>query len=106
MDIDGNGDTTGGNEDVQYSLYTSDGIQKLGRATGGGTNQPLAENIQSLSFSYTLSNGTQTSSPTTTQLSIITGILISLTAQTAQVDPTTGQYKTYNLTTHVVPRNL
>lgn len=107
FDINATGHTWGSNEDVQYYLYTpvSDGIQKLGRATAGGT-QPLAENIQNLSFTYTLSDGTQTTAPTSAQLAEITDILITLTARTSQVDPTTGQYRTLTVTAQVKPRNL
>jgi type IV pilus assembly protein PilW len=46
--VDGATDDT--NEEITYSLYTSDGIQKLGR--NAGTNQPVAENIISLNFTY------------------------------------------------------
>ena len=38
-------------EDLTYSLYTSDGIQKLGRKNPT-QNQPVAENIEALWFVY------------------------------------------------------
>ena len=49
----GDGDTNDVNEDVTYSLYTSDGIQKLGRKSPSTAyNQPVAENIDALDFVY------------------------------------------------------
>ncbi|MBW1851152.1 MAG: prepilin-type N-terminal cleavage/methylation domain-containing protein [Deltaproteobacteria bacterium] len=48
------GGTGNANEDIAYSLYDSggDGIMDLGRATGGGANSMVAENIQALGFAY------------------------------------------------------
>ena len=49
----GDGDTDDPNEDVTYSLYTSDGVQKLGRKSPAtANNQPVAENIDVLNFVY------------------------------------------------------
>jgi prepilin-type N-terminal cleavage/methylation domain-containing protein len=54
-----------------------------------GSNDPLAENITSLSFAL----------PTPTS------ITISLTARTKSIDPTTNQYRYYSLTETVRKRN-
>lgn len=53
MDLNGDGNNTGPNEDVTYSLYDSggDGDMDLGRNVGGG-NQPLAENIDAIDIVY------------------------------------------------------
>ncbi|MBU0698051.1 MAG: prepilin-type N-terminal cleavage/methylation domain-containing protein, partial [Proteobacteria bacterium] len=53
MDTDGDGATTSSNEDINYYLYTSDGIQKLGRRTSGaGSPEPVAEYVTNLAFTY------------------------------------------------------
>ena len=69
------------NENITYSLYTADGIQKLGRDTGGG-NQPVAENIDALDFVYLDSNGT----PTAT-ISDIRSVQITMVARAGKGDP-------------------
>ena len=48
----GDGDTNDVNEDITYSLYTSGGIQKLGRKKPSTYNQPVAENIDALNLVY------------------------------------------------------
>jgi len=50
------GDTADSNEYITYSLYTSDGIQKLGRKAPS-LNRPVSENIEALEFFYTLADG-------------------------------------------------
>jgi type IV pilus assembly protein PilW len=76
MDINGDGDTDDPsgdpnedpNEDITYYLYTSQGVQKLGRRTGPPplpgpplkrrrATSPLAENITDLTFTYTYADG-------------------------------------------------
>jgi len=79
-DIDGDG-TISSNEDITYSLYTADGIQKLGRDTGAG-NQPVAENIDALDFVYLDANGA-----TTATLANIRSVQITLVARTGRGDP-------------------
>ena len=71
------------NEDVTYSLYTADGIQKLGRKSPlTATNQPVAENIDALDFVYLDANG----APTAT-ISDIRSVQITLVARTGRRDP-------------------
>ena len=49
----GDRDTDDVNEDVTYSLYTSNGIRKLGRKSPStANNQPVAENIDAINFVY------------------------------------------------------
>jgi hypothetical protein len=105
-DMNGDGDAadTDPCEDVTYSLYTSGGIQKLGRSCGGGTNQPVAEDIDSLAFVYTLADGSTTASPA--DLGQIRMIQITLTARTSIPDPSSGRYRKVTLMSRVRPPNL
>ena len=90
MDIDdaaGTGtpdeDTDDTSEDITYSLYTSGGIQKLGRKSPStANNQPVAENIDALDFVYLNQNG-----QVTTTLSQIRSVEVSLVARTSRGDP-------------------
>ena len=108
MDLDSDGTTNGSDENVTYSLYDSgdDGDTDLGRNTGAN-NQPVAENIPSLSFTYTLADGTTVSTPAV--LNQIRTVQISLTARTAEADADYSEnsgYRTATLTTRVTVRNL
>ncbi len=75
----GDGDTNDVNEDVTYSLYTSDGIQKLGRKKPSTYNQPVAENIDALNLVYL----DKDENPTIT-LAEIRSVQITLVARTAR----------------------
>ena len=77
----GDGDTNDVNEDVTYSLYTSDGIQKLGRKKPSTNNQPVAENIDALNLVYL----DKDENPTIT-LTEIRSVQITLVARTARGD--------------------
>jgi len=71
------------NENITYSLYTADGIQKLGRKSPlTAINQPVAENIDALDFVYLDANG----APTAT-LANIRSVQITLVARTGRGDP-------------------
>ena len=71
------------NEDVTYSLYTADGIQKLGRKSPlTAINQPVAENIDALDFVYLDANGA-----TTATLANIRSVQITMVARAGRVDP-------------------
>lgn len=90
------GDTDDPNENITYSLYTEDGIQKLGRKSkASAVNQPVAENIEDLQISQSGNS-----------------INVSLTARTTKpdpdyTDPTHGDhYRRYTLTSVITPRNL
>lgn len=99
------GDTQDPNENITYSLYTKDGIQKLGRkSTTNATNQPVAEHIQSLGFQYWDADGN-----TTATIADIRRIRVTITGKTANPDPDytlNGGYRTYTLTSVITPRNL
>lgn len=103
--------TDGPNEDINYYLYASDGIQKLGRRTAGGVPQPVAENIAALTFTYTFADGgtgvpDETDGDTTNDLDDIRSVQITVTGETAENDPLTKQKKTKAHTTTVKIRNL
>jgi type IV pilus assembly protein PilW len=90
------GDTDDPNENITYSLYTEDGIQKLGRKSKAtANNQPVAENIEDLQISQSGNS-----------------INVSLTARTTKPDPdythpTYGDhYRRYTLISVITPRNL
>ncbi len=107
MDLNGDGDLNNSTttaqdtgEHVVYDLYS----KKLGRTVGHDTinlasfgHQPVAENIESLSFTHNAS----------TQ-----AITISLTGRTAEADPNytdpvhNDHYRHYTLQSTVVARNL
>ncbi len=110
-DYDGpDGDIADIGEDVIYTLVDldNDGKQELVRDAGEG-DQVVAENIESLAFAYTLSDGTVTGDPTAAELDQIRLIEITLTARTAKPDPKyphNGGYRTYTLRQAIHIRNL
>ena len=109
MDLNEDHETNDENEDLTYSLYDSgdDGDLDLGRKPLSGQNIPVVENIESLSFVYTLADGSTTSTPAVP--SDIRLVHISLTARTARPDPgypTNSGHRTYTLKSVITPRNL
>jgi type IV pilus assembly protein PilW len=113
MDYDEDGALTGTNENINYYLYTADGIQKLGRRTGGtGNPNPVAEYVTALSFVYYNSGGTQITpgggNPAFTAMNLanIRSVQISITTETPNPDAITGQKKTRTMTSRVRIRNL
>ena len=98
-DINQDGSILGDTEDVTYSYD----VNPL-RICRNGVSLPIAENITSLTFVYTLADGTTTSS--TGSLDTIRKVRISITARTKYPDLSTGQYRTITLSSDVTPRNL
>ncbi|KAF0157563.1 MAG: hypothetical protein FD159_1377 [Syntrophaceae bacterium] len=97
------GDRDDANENITYDLYTSGGVQVLGRKSSTSANkQPVVENVSALVFSYLPATGTTS----TTNLANIRRIQISVTTRTANIDLNTGNYLYYNLISIVTPRNL
>ena len=97
MDLNYDSDVNDNDENITYSLYTTDGIQKLGRKELAGTNQAVAEHMKSLQFIYLDADGFATST-----LSRIRSVQITLEANTANVKPE----RTEQLTTLINCRNL
>ena len=101
-DIDGNGTTTGSNEDITYRYYDANDAtypREIQRDTGTGF-QPLAENIEACNFLYYNSSGVATATA-----SSIRQIRITITGRTAKTDPNFG-YSYGTLTALVTPENL
>jgi type IV pilus assembly protein PilW len=100
-DLNANSALTDANENVTYAF---DGANyRITRNTGGG-DQPFAENIQGLTFTYYDAAGAVTATAAD-----IRRIQISITARTAMPDPAysaNNGYRTYTLTSFVTPRNL
>ncbi|WP_089719113.1 PilW family protein [Candidatus Entotheonella palauensis] len=108
QDLNEDGDITDAHEDVTYGLYdhAGDADQDLGRDTGNGWDL-VAENIESVSFTYTLDDGTMTATPT--NLKRIRAVDIALIARTANRDanyPLNSGYRTHSLAATVQVRNL
>ena len=97
-DLNQDGDTADDNEDITYT-YNPEDLQ----ICRNGVSLPIADNITSLSFLYTMEDGTVTSSPA--NLSNIRMIRISVAARTSFPDRS-GAYRTITLSTDVTPRNL
>ena len=101
-DIDGNGTSTGTNEDITYRYYNANDAtnpRQIKRNTGGGF-QPLAENIDGCNFLYYDGNGIAT-----TTASSIRQIRITVTGMTDKPDPNFG-FSYGTLTSLVTPENL
>ena len=81
-DADGDGVVDGG------------GVSTMGRRTGAGVYQPIAENIQAIEFYYTLVDGIQTTSPS--NLNDIRSVQISILARAGQPDRKFINSMTYN----------
>lgn len=106
MDLNGNGTTADADEDVTYTLYDhdKDGDQDLGRTVGGIT-ELIAENIATLSFAYTLADGTVTTTPA--DPSQIRAIDVTLSGRTARPDPQYADgYRNVTLNTTILVRNM
>jgi type IV pilus assembly protein PilW len=97
MDLNYDSDTNDNNEDITYSLYTTDSIKKLGRKEPGDTNKAVAEHIKTLEFKYLDADGAETAT-----LSSIRSVRITLEAKTANIEPE----RTEQLTTVIKCRNL
>ncbi len=95
--IDGNGDEDidDSNEYIAYSLYTSNGIQKMGRKSviTAVANQPVADNIEALEFFYTLADSSQILNPA--DLTAIRSVRVTMLARTEKQDPNFMNTRTY-----------
>jgi len=97
------GDRDDANENITYDVYTSSGVPALGRKSStSASKMPVVENVSALSFTYLPATGTTA----TANLADIRRIQISITTRTANVDPGTGNYRYFTLTSTVTPRNL
>ena len=101
-DLNGNGIFTDSNESIVY-LY-DDATSTLRRKVGGGGRQPLADQIEALTFSYRDALGHPT-----THTPSIRAVDVRVTAPSAHADsqfPENEGYRTFTLRSRIVPRNL
>ena len=75
------GDTGDANEIIRYKINTEG---SLGRATGAGTLQPLAENTEQLGFEYLINLAPETWTQTPPDLEKIRAVKIVVLARTAR----------------------
>lgn len=109
MDTDSDG-TIANSEDINYYRKTSGGVQQIVRRMGDGSEPVVAENITSLTFSYRFADADtgvpdETDADSTNDLNDIRSVQISITGETAKIDPVTGVKKTRTQTSWVVVRN-
>ena len=91
-DNDGTTDEPDELDTITYLLYTSGGIQKLGRQNPT-LSKPVAEYIEGLEFYYTLDDGTQTTAPA--DPSGIRSVQMTVLARAAITDPKITAAQTY-----------
>lgn len=91
-DLNGNGDPSEYNEDITYDLYTSKGVQKLGRRSPYKKNnhlvhnQPVVEGVDALDFVYLDAGGNVLPTPVADP-SQIRSIQITLVVRAGKADP-------------------
>jgi type II secretory pathway component PulJ len=96
-DLNQNGNTSDDEEDIAYAWnpdtkeLTKNGVMFL-------------DNVQSLSFQYTLRDNSVTSLPA--DLTLIRKITLSISIQSRNVDPLTRKPKIFSLVSDITPRNL
>ncbi len=94
-------DTGGGSlENISYSFDSAN--NRIKRRLGTATSDVLAENITSFTFTYLQADGTTTA----TLGSQIRQVKITITAQTAKVNPSTGSRGTFTISETITPPNL
>ena len=101
-DLNGNGVPTDSKESIIY-LY-DDSTSTLRRKVGRGGRQPVAEHIETLTFSYRDALGRPT-----THAPSIRAVDVEVTARSAHADdhyPENEGYRTFTLRSRIVPRNL
>ena len=101
-DLNGNGVLTDSKESIVY-LY-DDSTSTLRRKVGRGGRQPVAEDIESFTFSYRDALGHPT-----THTPSIRGVDVEVTSRPSHADgqsPENGSYRTFTLRSRVTPRNL
>ena len=99
---------SGSYEHITYSYDSANKMIRRNTNTGGG-NQPFAENIQSISFSYWNADDPPKEVTSVADQDEIRMIKITIVAKTAKPDPdysANSGYRTYTLTSLLTPRNL
>lgn len=105
-DLTGNGTISTSSSDYEQIAYAYDSTnKKITRQVGSGTVETLAENIDSLTFTYYQASGTTLA----TSASNIRRVKIAISAKTAKPDPgypTNYGYRTVDLSATITPINL
>ena len=105
-DLTGNGTISTSSSDNEQIAYAYDSTNmKITRQVGSGTAETLAENIDSLTFTYYQASGTTLA----TSASEIRRVNIAISAKTAKPDPgypTNYGYRTVDLSATITPINL
>jgi type IV pilus assembly protein PilW len=79
-DLNADGDTVDSNEDITYSLYTSDGIQRLGRKNPD-VNMPVADHVETLDLVFLDADNVPTANTED-----VRSIQVTIVTKTAQTD--------------------
>jgi len=98
-DLNSNGNNNDSNENITYSLYTADGIQKLGRKNPT-QNEPIAENFDAIDFTYLDNNNAvldDGGGTVSTNISNITSIIVSIVAKSRQAEEGYNNTNAYNI---------
>jgi type IV pilus assembly protein PilW len=79
-DLNADGDTDDANEDITYSVYTSDGVQQLGRKNPD-VNMSVAEHVEILDLVFLDADNNATANPDE-----VRSIQVTIVAKTSQID--------------------
>jgi prepilin-type N-terminal cleavage/methylation domain-containing protein len=97
VDLNQDGSTSGSDEDITYAF--DDSSKTINR-----NGSVLANHIESLTLTYTLKDGSTTQAPT--DLSGIRKVRLTLIVRSSTIDPLTADYKRFELTSDITPRNM
>lgn len=107
MDLNEDGDCGEPGENVTYTIYTSDGVQKLGRNDNNNAmaQQPVAENITHINFVYLFTppamgspaTKTPTSNPSATDRKAIAAVQVTLLARSETPDRNPATTTTFTI---------
>jgi prepilin-type N-terminal cleavage/methylation domain-containing protein len=96
-DLNQDGSISGSAEDVTYAFNSDNkSISRNGSV--------LAEHVASLILTYTMKDGSTTQAPT--DLSGIRKVRMTLIVRSSAIDPLTNDYKRFELTSDITPRNM
>jgi prepilin-type N-terminal cleavage/methylation domain-containing protein len=96
-DLNQDGSISGSAEDVTYAF-------NVGNKSISRNGSVLAEHIESLTLTYTMKDGSTTQAPA--DLSGIRKVRMTLIVRSSAIDPLTTDYKRFELTSDITPRNM
>jgi prepilin-type N-terminal cleavage/methylation domain-containing protein len=97
VDANQDGAISGSDEDVTFAFDNSN-------KTINRNGSVLADNIEGLTLTYTLKDGSTTQAPA--DLSGIRKVTLTLIVRSSTIDPLTADYKRFELTSDITPRNM